>query len=170
MIRDMRYSSIHAQALSAPPYIIAFIVVITTAYLSNRHRTHSVLIIFYSLLPLPKYAPPLPRSLPATAGSFSCIAIIITWTINNQESDSRKGTGMEVLNVIGQSGQPVGTSIFPEEDRPCYVLGMSVCAGFMLLMEVLAAVSRLVLKMQNLRAKSKGSEYAGIQLEEGGWR
>jgi hypothetical protein len=89
--------------------------------------------------------------------------------VNNQETDSKKGTGMAIMNVIGQMGPLVGTSIFPEEDGPWYVKGMIVCAGFMFLVGVLAAVLRWVLIRENQKSRkgSSGGEYAGVPLEEG---
>jgi hypothetical protein len=89
--------------------------------------------------------------------------------VNNQETDSKKGTGMAIMNVIGQCGPLVGTTIFPEEDGPWYVKGMTTCAGFMLLVGVLAAVLRWVLIWENKKARdgSNGGEYAGVPLEEG---
>lgn len=108
---------------------------------------------------------------PAIAGFFSAITIIITWSINNQESDTGKGTGMAVLNLIGQCGPLVGTSIFPESDGPWYVRGMFICGGFMGVVGVLAAVLRAVLKRENGKIGRGGrEEYAGIPLEEGGRR
>ncbi|OAL54447.1 hypothetical protein IQ07DRAFT_639962 [Pyrenochaeta sp. DS3sAY3a] len=159
IIRDMGYQSITAQGLSAPPYLFAFIVVLTTAYYSDRLQSRSTFIILHSLLGTIGYGTialsghfksnnTMVRYFalyPAAAGFFSAITIIITWTINNQETDSKKGTGMAVLNIIGQMGPLVGTSIFPEKDGPYYVKGMSVCAGFMLLVGILAAVLRWVL-------------------------
>jgi hypothetical protein len=184
IIRDMGYSATKAQALSAPPYLFAFMVVITTAYLSDRYETRSIPIILHSLLAALGYTTialcghyqstdTTIRYLalyPATAGFFSAITIIITWTINNQESDSKKGTGMAVLNVIGQIGPLVGTSIFPEEDGPWYVKGMTICAAFMLAVGVLAAILRIVLNKQNAKLRrGKGfGVYAGVPLEEGG--
>jgi hypothetical protein len=89
--------------------------------------------------------------------------------VNNQETDSKKGTGMAIMNVIGQCGPLVGTSIFPEEDGPWYVKGMTICAGFMLLVGVLAAILRWVLIRENKKARDgfSGGEYAGVPLEEG---
>lgn len=183
IIRDMGYQSITAQGLSAPPYLFAFIVVLTTAYYSDRLQSRSTFIILHSLLGTIGYGTialsghfksknTMVRYLalyPAAAGFFSAITIIITWTINNQETDSKKGTGMAVLNIIGQMGPLVGTSIFPEKDGPYYVKGMSVCAGFMLLVGILAAVLRWVLIRENrkLRESRRGGEYEGVPLEEG---
>lgn len=45
----------------------------------------------------------------AAAGVFSCIANILPWTINNQGSDSKRGAGIALLNIIGQAGPLLGT-------------------------------------------------------------
>ena len=183
IIRDMGYESITAQGLSAPPYLFAFVAVIITAYYSDRLQNRSTFIIMHSVLATLGYATialcghfkstnTALRYLalyPATAGFFSAITIIITWTLNNQETDSKKGTGIAIMNIIGQMGPLVGTSAFPESDGPFYVSGMSICAASMLCVGVLAVVLRWVLA----RANSKGSldqvtEYACVPLEDGG--
>lgn len=182
IILDMGYKSIAAQGLSAPPYLFAFLVVVTTAYYSDRMQTRSTFIILHALLATLGYgtiaitgymrsANTMIRYIalyPAVAGFFSAITIIITWTLNNQQTGSKKGTGMAILNVIGQMGPLLGTSIFPDEDGPYYVKGMTVCAGFMLLAGILAAVLRWVLIKENKNAgEARGGEYAGVPLEDG---
>ncbi|KAF1846583.1 uncharacterized protein K460DRAFT_377746 [Cucurbitaria berberidis CBS 394.84] len=182
IIRDMGFQSITAQGLSAPPYLFAFVVVLATAYYSDRLQSRSTFIVFHSLLATTGYGVialsgyyestnTMIRYLalyPAAAGFFSAVTLIITWTINNQETDSKKGTGIAILNIIGQLGPLVGTSIFPDKDGPWYVKGMSICAAFMLLVGVLAAILRWVLVRENrkLREDKGGGEYAGLPLEE----
>lgn len=78
-------------------------------------------------------------------GFFSVITIVITWTINNQESESQQGAGFAVLQVIGQCGPLVGTRLYPEEEAPFYVRGMGVCAGAMVAVAVLAVGLRIYL-------------------------
>ncbi|KAF1838097.1 MFS general substrate transporter [Decorospora gaudefroyi] len=184
VIRDMGWESITAQGLSAPPYLFAFVVVLTTAYYSDLMQSRSTFIILHSLLATLGYGTialsgyfQLDNTttryialFPSAAGFFAAVTIIITWTLNNQESDSKKGTGMAVLNIIGQMGPLVGTSIFPDEDGPYYVKGMSICAAFMLLAGVLAAMLRWVLIRENrkLRQNGSGGEYAGVPVDEGG--
>jgi MFS family permease len=94
IIRDMGFSSITAQGLSAPPYLFAFVVVVTTAYYSDRLQSRSSFIMLHSLLATVGYATiavsgylrsyhTLVRYFalfPAVAGFFSAITIIITWT------------------------------------------------------------------------------------------
>ncbi|CAN9250937.1 unnamed protein product [Alternaria alternata] len=183
VIRDMGWESITAQGLSAPPYLFAFVVVLTTAYYSDRMQSRSTFIMLHSLLATLGYGTiaisgylqsdkTMVRYIalyPAAAGFFSAITIIITWTLNNQESDSKKGTGMALLNIIGQMGPLVGTSIFPDEDGPYYVKGMSICAGFMLFVGFLAAILRWALVRENRRLNNgRSAEYAGVPLDEGG--
>ena len=96
-------------------------------------------------------------------GFFSAITIVITWTINNQDSDSKKGTGVAMLNIIGQLGPLIGTHLYPESDGPYYVKGMSVCAGFMMAVGVLSLTLRYVLAMKN---KHLGEEYEPVPDED----
>ncbi|KAI9830616.1 MAG: hypothetical protein M1819_005426 [Sarea resinae] len=175
----MGYSSLSSQALSAPPYLVAFVVVLITAFLSDRHRARSSFICFHALLAAAGYMliaiagwcrwPNGWRYFgiyPAAAGFFSAITIIITWTINNQESDSKKGTGIAMLNVIGQCGPLLGTRLYPASDKPLYVMGMSVCAVFMLFVFALSLGLRMVLAKNNV---CRASEYErfGQQEHEG---
>ncbi|KAF2019995.1 hypothetical protein BU24DRAFT_365769 [Aaosphaeria arxii CBS 175.79] len=184
IIKDMGHSSMNAQALSAPPYLFAFVIVVITAYLSDLHQSRSLYIILHSLLASLGYITiavagyyQIPNNTiryialyPACAGFFSAITIIITWTINNQDSDSKKGTGMAIMNIVGQCGPLVGTSIFPKDEGPWYVKGMTICAVFMLLVGVLAMILRFVLKRQNNNIRDKAGDYAGVPVEEDGQR
>ncbi|KAH0562334.1 hypothetical protein GP486_002977, partial [Trichoglossum hirsutum] len=160
----MGFSALSSQALAAPPYLFAFGIVLLTAYLSDRFRDRSsflcihaiVAFVGYSLIAIGgrfgwavgwRYA----GIYLAAPGFFSAITIIITWTINNQDSDSKRGTGMALLNIIGQCGPLLGTRLYPKEDGPYYVKGMSVCAGFMLLVFFVSLGLRLQLAKENRR-------------------
>ncbi|KAF2801610.1 MFS general substrate transporter [Mytilinidion resinicola] len=182
IIRDMGHTSLKAQALSAPPYLFSFVVVLLTAYLSDRYQTRSAFIMLHALLGASGYLlialagffrwDHFWRYLgiyPAAAGFFSAITIIITWTINNQESDSKKGTGMAMLNIIGQCGPLVGTRLYPDTDAPFYVRGMSICSIFMIAVGGLAFLLRIVLARANKgaadpRRRERSETDAGIPL------
>jgi hypothetical protein len=173
IIRDMGFESLTAQGLTAPPYLVAFLVVITTAYYSDRLQTRSTFIIAHAILAALGYSTiailgHLKSPYPAIAGFFSCITVIITWTINNQESDSKRGAGMAILNVIGQCGPLVGASIFPAEEGPWYVKGMAICAGFMVMAGVLAGLLRWILIRENREKSGRaGVAYSGVASDEG---
>jgi MFS family permease len=164
IIHEMGHSVRVSQALSAPPYLLAFICVILTAYLSDKYASRSPFIIFHALLSALGYILICISGIygwsnwfryacvyPAAVGFFSVITIVITWTINNQESESKQGAGFAVLQVIGQCGPLVGTRLYPEEEAPYYVRGMGVCAVAMVCVAVLAVGLRLYLGSRNRR-------------------
>jgi phosphatidylinositol 3,5-bisphosphate 5-phosphatase len=176
IIREMGFSSVVAQALSAPPYLFSFAAVLVTSSLSDRTQIRSSYILFHSLVATSGYLFILISGLlrlpdgirylgiyPACIGFFSCVTLIITWTLNNQESDSGKGTGVALLQLIGQCGPLLGTRVFPKSDGPLYIKGMAICAAFMLMVGVLAYVLRVVLERENsmtrgLRGSGKDEE------------
>lgn len=100
---------------------------------------------------------------PATVGFFSAITIIITWTLNNQGSASAKGTGIAMLNFIGQLGPLVGVHLYPESEGPFYVKGMAICAGFMASVGALAMGLRVILAAKN---REVGGVYSRVGVSE----
>ena len=147
----MHYSALASQALSAPPYFVAFLVVLVTAFLSDRSQNRSYYVIFHAILGALGYLSIAIGGMlradskwryagvyPAAAGFFSAITLILTWTINNQNSNSKRGTGVVMLNLLGQFGPLVGTRLYPDSDKPFYVKGMTVCSIFMFLVSLQA--------------------------------
>jgi MFS family permease len=164
----MGFSTLHSQALSAPPYLFAFIVVLITAYFSDRTRTRSPFLIMHALISSLSYLciaatgyfhthlhPSLHTFIryicvyPAVAGFFSAITIIITWSMDNRVEKEGKGASIAILNIIGQCGPLLGTRLYPQTDGPWYVKGMAVCSFFMLVVAVLAVGLRVLLQREN---------------------
>jgi hypothetical protein len=179
IIHEMGHTVLISQALSAPPYLLSFIIVIFTAYLSDKLQNRSYFVIFHALLSASGYAfLALAGRLglgawwryagiyPAAIGFFSVITIIITWTINNQESESKQGTGFAMLQLIGQCGPLVGTRLYPESDAPFYVTGMAACAGAMVFVACLSVVLRVYLGRKNRAGEGEygmlGDEGVGL--------
>jgi MFS family permease len=172
----MVHSSLWAQALSAPPYLVAFFVVVYAAYASDKRATRSPYVIFFASLACGGYSlillsvllglPNWIRYLgvyPACTGFFCCVTIIITWTLNNQDSESKRGAGIAMLQFLGQCGPLVGTRLFPAEDGPLYSRGMLVCALFMGGVAVLATALRVVIQRENRARQMR----AGLSSVEG---
>ncbi|KAF2754430.1 MFS general substrate transporter [Pseudovirgaria hyperparasitica] len=176
IIREMGHTTFASQALSAPPYLLSFVTVLLTAHLSDKHRLRSPYILLHSLLAASGYllialaghfhwAPTL-RYIgvyPACVGFFSVITLIITWTLNNQQGESAKGTGMVILGLIGRCGPLLGIRLYPKAEGPEYVKGMSICAVFMAGVGILAVCLALALRSSNLRAQKQWAQDGGQQ-------
>ncbi|KFH48738.1 putative transporter -like protein [Hapsidospora chrysogenum ATCC 11550] len=164
ILTDMGHDNLKAQALSAPPYLAAFVFVLLTAHLSDRLRARTLPIVFHALASAAGYAvlafaeswhlPPLIRYLavyPAAIGFFNVVTLLIAWAINNQSGPSRQGGGFALLQFVGQCGPLVGTRLYPDRDGPFYTPGMRTCAIAMLAVALLAAVLRFYLQYWNRR-------------------
>ncbi|KAF7882201.1 hypothetical protein EAF00_011717 [Botryotinia globosa] len=177
ILTHMGHSASTSQALSAPPYLLSFLSVLLTSYLSDKLRSRSPFLIFhallsslgYTLLTLPPhFLSPTLRYLaiyPACVGFFSVITILITWTLNNQPSSSRQGTGFAVMQIVGQCGPLVGTRLYPESQAPFYREGMGVCAGVMLIVAGLGLGLRWWLGRENERSGERYGRLSGENRE-----
>ncbi|KAL8903741.1 MAG: hypothetical protein Q9171_007293 [Xanthocarpia ochracea] len=139
----MGYSTLSSQALSAPPYLMAFLVVLVTALYSDRYRNRSLFICFHALLASSGYA------MIAIAGVFKAGPMWRYWG---------------VYPAASQLGPFIGTALYPEKDKPYYVHGMAACAGFMLLVAALSLWLRWILQKKNEIAES--TTYSVICGEE----
>ena len=187
IITDMAFSPLASQALAAPPYLAAFVLVLTVAHYSDKiPDSRAYFILAVALLSSASYATIaiagyLHESLGeratlgiryagvygAAMGFFCALTLIITWTLNNQASASGKATGMTILNVIGQMGPLVGVRLFPKSDGPFYVRGMTICASFMLAVAALAIGLRWHLGRLN-RELAKKMQYEMVEMNEEG--
>ena len=162
----MGYSPITSQALTAPPYLFSFLMVLFIAKLSDKHRSRGLYVCISAVSAASGYAmlsisgaarwPNITRYVfifPTCAGFFSAITIIITWNLNNQKSDSKKGKALAIMNVIGQCGPLIGAQLYPRSDGPYYVRGMAICAGFMCGVFALAFALKIVLNKENKRLR-----------------
>ncbi|KAI5785573.1 major facilitator superfamily domain-containing protein, partial [Peziza echinospora] len=170
IINDMGYTSITTQLLTFPPYLLSFLLVILTTLLSDRHLTRSPFILLhaataflgYLFLSLPPayLNPPLwLRYLaiyPICVGVFSCVALVIPWTINNQKTATGRGTGMVLMGMVGQLGPLVGVRLFPKREAPGYEVGMGWCAMAMVVVMGLTGGLRWVLVRENGKRGGRG--------------
>ncbi|PYH41457.1 putative MFS transporter [Aspergillus saccharolyticus JOP 1030-1] len=160
ILEDMGFTSINAQGLTAPPFFASFLVTIATTWVADRIQQRGLVIACSSLVGAVGYVLLAACSsvgvrylgvFLAAIGVFPSIANILPWTLNNQGSDSRRGMGIVILNVIGQCGPFLGTNVFPSGDAPRYTRGLSICAAFMFFNTILALCLRMLLAWENRR-------------------
>ncbi|KAI1609910.1 retrograde regulation protein 2 [Exophiala viscosa] len=164
ILNQMGFSSINAQGLSAPPYFVSTIVTVLSCWIADRTQQRGLMITFLScvagigyilLATCTAVAPRYFGTFLAAGGVFPAIANILPWVVNNQGSDSRRGMGIILLNLVGQCGPLLGTRIFPTSQAPRYVEGQSICAAFMFFNGFLALSLRTLLVWENKKLDRK---------------
>lgn len=79
------------------------------------------------------------------------MALAFTWVTDNQGSGSKRGAGLVILGMIGQTGSIAGSRFFPKEEGPYYVKGMAISAALLFFAAILAQVLRLLMRLENKR-------------------
>jgi hypothetical protein len=82
---------------------------------------------------------------------------------DNQGTDTRRGSGIVILNLVGQCGPILGTRLYPSNEGPYYVKGQSVCAAFMFFTTFLAFGLRMLLWWEN---KKLDRQYGTIEEQK----
>ncbi|PMD36045.1 MFS general substrate transporter [Hyaloscypha variabilis F] len=161
IVADMGYTSANAQGLTAPPYFAAFVLCVIVAFVSDRYGMRGYIVagfatmglIGYLLLVLVKDLTHTgPRYLGvwlACCGIFPALAINITWLLNNQGGDSKRGAGLAILAIVGQCSSFVSSAVFPSTAAPFYTLGCALGAGFTGLITLLALALHFKLEHEN---------------------
>lgn len=184
ILKEMGFTAINAQGLTAPPFFASFLVTIATTWVADRTQQRGLMIMCLSVVGGVGYILCATCSLVgvryfgvflAACGVFPSVANILPWVLSesslsrfpvsiflliffpldNQGSDTRRGAGIVLLNLIGQCGPFLGTNVFPDTEAPQYVKGMSICAAFMFFTAFLAVCLRVLLVYENRALEQK---------------
>ncbi|KAL8675040.1 MAG: hypothetical protein Q9168_000523 [Polycauliona sp. 1 TL-2023] len=173
ILKEMGYSSVNAQGLTAPPFFVSFLFTIISVYIADKTQQRGLTVIVMSTIGFIGYVLLAACSTVgvryfgvflAAAGVFPTIANILPWVLNNQGSDTRRGTGIAILNFIGQCGPLLGTNIFPNNEGPRYTKGMWISAAFTLFTAVLALALRYLLVWENKKLDLKYGPRSKVTL------
>ncbi|KAF2205040.1 MFS general substrate transporter [Delitschia confertaspora ATCC 74209] len=158
ILKEMGFSAINAQGLTAPPFFFSFLITIITPYIADRTQQRGIMLVILTIIGGVGYVIlATAKSVAAryfgvflaAGGIFPSIANILPWVLNNQGSDTRRGTGIVLLNLVGQCGPLLGTRLYPSKDGPFYVKGQAVCAAFMFFTTLLVILLRSILVREN---------------------
>ncbi|KAK9370596.1 major facilitator superfamily domain-containing protein [Lipomyces kononenkoae] len=175
IIKEMGYTAVHAQGLSAPPYIVAWLSVIAATFVAAKYQMRSALIIPFSILGAVGYL--ILAIVTVTGvryfaiylcavGMFTTVGVIMPWSVDNQGTDSKKGTGMFLLQLVGQCGPLLGTHMYPQTDAPYYRTGMWVSCACLFAVTALAFILRFYLQLLNHRLDKRWGPVEDQNVEE----
>jgi dipeptide/tripeptide permease len=183
IIQTMGYTSVNAQGLAAPPYFASFLCCIVAAIVSDRWGNRGFVVTFFAVLGTigyliltcvtdesktgARYA----GIWFATCGIFPALSINITWLLNNQGGDSKKGAGMAMLAIFGQCSSLISSSVFPNKDAPFYTKGCALGCAFTGLIAILAMGLHVSLTLENRRRDrlyGEVSEHHRVDVTDGG--
>jgi MFS family permease len=150
ILSQMGYTALRAQAFSAPPYAVAFVVAVILSYAADKLKTRGILIMFMTAVGITGYF------MLATIednhiryagvwlvvlGLFTFIPLCYSWLVTNSSGESKRGVSLVIFGTIGQCSPLLGTRLFPDSEKPYYRKGMYVSAGLLVAGFVIEALA-----------------------------
>ncbi|KAI8075834.1 major facilitator superfamily domain-containing protein [Gilbertella persicaria] len=178
IIRDMGFSSLDAQLLSIPPYVVACCLVFIVSWNSDRtlQRGYHIMAVcalgvlgYIFLLASTDTGVRYTGAILVACGIYPIIPLTLSWVSNNQLGHTKRGVAIAMTSMIAQCFSMLGTQIYKAEDGPRYLKGHCVCLVFLCLAGCSAALLRFLLARENTqRNKQVGetnNDMTGIDID-----
>ncbi|KAK7511381.1 major facilitator superfamily domain-containing protein [Phyllosticta citriasiana] len=164
ILKDLGCTSIQAQLIPAPPFVISWFVSIAVAFASDRKRRRGVFIVPLALLGIVHFAVLI--SAPAVkdqhlaiffaaSGSISKGIIYLSWGIKNVDSPAVRSVAGGYITVLGTVAALTATWTYPLKNAPAYTQGHTINLGIYYLSVVTALLGIAYVHYEN-GARGKG--------------
>ncbi|KAI1364811.1 allantoate permease [Xylaria arbuscula] len=173
IVKTLGYGTTITLLLTAPVWIVTFLVSLVVTYTSSRYNDRGIHIIclmlisfvgniiavstlntgarFVALFLLP-------------VGAVTSYQIILAWVANSFPRPLvKRSVCISFANLVGNAANVYGSYMYPASDGPRYLAGGAATAGVAFLVAILALVTRLVLQ----RANKKLAEREAAAESEG---
>jgi len=147
IVNSLGYSASRSQLMSVPPFVVAFIVMLVTAYISDKYCARGLVAIGCALMGMIGFilfyvADPLQTSLKygslfiSISGAYSTLPPLSAWQSNNSECHYRRASSIAIGFISSNLGGILSTWLFPQKEKPGYhtgtLVGLTFCAGLVI--------------------------------------
>jgi hypothetical protein len=165
LLRAMHFTSIKAQLMTVPPYVLGSIVCISAAVTSDRFKTRGVVLLslacptivigFALLLSVNIIAVKYFALFLVTMGAFTGSPVFISWTVDNSAGPTVRAIASGFAVSLGSTGGLVATWTYLPSEAPGYTTGhiINLCAGIVFFL--VTAITTTYLRWEN-RMRDQG--------------
>ncbi|RFN44813.1 allantoate transport protein [Fusarium flagelliforme] len=138
LLKGLDYTSLQANYLSIPVYVLASIFTGATTYVSDRLNRRAVCLIHSPLLVIAGYAIAVGTGHKGAgffamflvgSGVYSFNTVVVTWISNNVQPDYKRSVAIATIISIGNASGMAASQIYPIGDAPRYVTGNAISLG-----------------------------------------
>ncbi|KAL2867072.1 major facilitator superfamily domain-containing protein [Aspergillus lucknowensis] len=138
IIQSLGYTANEAQLLSVPPYAVASVVGVCTAFLSDYLRVRGKLILFSLPLAVVGYALIARVSSNVTkygltflmaSGIYGSVPPLLVWILNNSAGHYKRATAGAMQVCMANCGGIVAAFLYPNAERPAYKKSHNIILG-----------------------------------------
>ena len=154
--KSLGYTTIVAQYMTVPVYVVATICLNICAYSADRygerrwHVSGALLVGFIGALVCAIVETPVVRYVMlcfVAAGIWSALPLILAWASKTLDFPAEKrAICIAMINAVGNLSSVYGSQIWPSSSAPKYTLGWGITAGFLGIGTVVAMLIPVFLK------------------------
>ncbi|GAA6032537.1 hypothetical protein JCM8097_004805 [Rhodosporidiobolus ruineniae] len=161
------YNTVQTQLLTVPPYVLAFLLTMINAYLSDRFGARGICAIAMSLLALVGYiifyktltvAGRYTALFLAISGVYSTSPALVTWLPNNSAGHYRKATSVALGFIATNSGGIASTWLFDASSDPHYYKASEVLIGMTCMIILFCTINLVYLRHVNAKKALQRAE------------
>ncbi|KAH8901719.1 high-affinity nicotinic acid transporter-like protein [Thozetella sp. PMI_491] len=176
IINGLGYTSLQANYMTIPVYILGAISLLTQVYFSDRLRRRGVFIIGCCVPVAVGYLICVGTAAPGAgyAGMFVLViglypisTLAVTWATNTFSPDSKRAIAMPLVYTMADISSMVSSQLYPSTQAPRYVQGNAVSAGLTCVAGFLYTGSWYMLKRRNMKKEKLLAENATSNGMEG---
>ncbi|OAV87184.1 hypothetical protein PTTG_00653 [Puccinia triticina 1-1 BBBD Race 1] len=144
IVNSLGYSASRSQLMSVPPFVVAFVVMLATAYISDKYCSRGFVtigcafagmigFILFHIADEDQMSLKYGSLFISLSGVYSTIPPLSAWQSNNSECHYRRASSIALGFIASNLGGILSTWIFPQSEKPGYrtgtLIGLSFCAG-----------------------------------------
>ena len=176
ILSELGWTTVRAQVLSIPIYVVAAATCLTTAFLTDRlrHRyAFAILGVFissvgYIILLAQRSVCVGVRYLAIyliTAGGYTTQPITLVWLSNNMGGHYKRSISVAMQVGFGNTGGIIASNIYLTNQRPTYHIGYGVSLGLIWVTGIACTVLLVGLRFEN-RKRERGERDYRLTLPE----
>ncbi|RAH41082.1 vitamin H transporter [Aspergillus brunneoviolaceus CBS 621.78] len=165
ILKDLGWTSRSAQEHSIPVYAVAFVLTLSSAWLSDYLRHRYLFTLFGSALVIIGWSIELAQVPSAgvrymgmffvASGAFIMMSITVVWLCINLGKGVKRSVGMGLLPAFGNCGAFVSGNVFITSEAPKYPTGFGVGLAFAVVAGLACTVYFFALRAENRRRESQ---------------
>jgi len=168
IVQTLGFDNTKTQLLTVPPFVIAFLVGLLSAWLADHYQQRSLAGITTTLLAIIGFA--LFKTADGSFGQkYTSLCFLITGIYstapsmlvsisNNTAGHTRRATALAFSFILTNSGGIVSTWLYPKKDAPDYALAANLNLALCVVTVVLLALNWVWLRYQNGRKETHREE------------
>jgi sugar phosphate permease len=176
IVKSMGYEGTKTQLFTVPPFAIAFVATMISAYAADRYKARGITAMITSLLSIAGFALFLRSDSPAAHYTALCLMItgiystcpsLISWMPNNAAASTKRATAVAMAFISSNSGGILSTWTYPESDSPEYTLAAKLNLAFSCVTVGLVACEIALLRWKNHRKQDDRQRDAVLKTVQG---